>query len=131
MSWIDKEIVELIISRNYYRGKIFLVTMFNSVVSVFHFLGKSITVKQNIKSVIIEKEMIKGLPLLDNLQEDKCDGCMECVEICPTDCLKIIKLDEVYTLEIIDNRCLYCNYCAEVCHLSLISLIKDYPQESS
>ncbi|HEX2753917.1 MAG TPA: 4Fe-4S binding protein [Candidatus Limnocylindrales bacterium] len=57
----------------------------------------------------------RGLPVLDG---SRCDGTAACVEICPTDAIRLS--ETTWTLDV--GRCIFCGACARVCPRDAIRL---------
>lgn len=62
-------------------------------------------------------EMVNNLPVIDY---DKCVGCMECAERCPTKVIKA-ELDKRKKAKIIEEKCIGCTICAKNCKFEAIS----------
>jgi Ni,Fe-hydrogenase III small subunit/formate hydrogenlyase subunit 6/NADH:ubiquinone oxidoreductase subunit I len=64
-------------------------------------------------------ERYRGLPIID---ASKCpDGCAKCVEVCPTDAIKIAG-----GIQIDLGRCLFCTDCMNACPEKAISYTQDF-----
>jgi ferredoxin len=65
-----------------------------------------------------EKQLMtpNPLPIID---QEHCDGCAQCVEVCPTQALTLAwgKAELRYP-----DRCTYCAACEEACPLNAIAL---------
>ena len=46
------------------------------------------------------------------IDEDKCDGCGECVDICPAD---VLEIQDEKSVVAEPDECLGCESCVEVC----------------
>jgi len=57
---------------------------------------------------------------IPEIQSQKCTGCMECVEICPTGAAQ--KFDDKAFID--KNKCIHCMCCHEVCRFNAIKLKK-------
>ena len=61
-------------------------------------------------------------------QDSKCIGCMRCVTVCPSRCIRIRcrqddegrQILESYSIEAL--RCVFCGYCVEVCPVGAVTL---------
>ena len=115
----------MIIQKNYYRGRFFLFDFFKVFIE---FVKTSINPNEKYDSAILlenENKTIVKISIPKFVKDPKCDGCMECVEICPTDCISIKSINKNnFELIVNDNACLLCSLCAEECHVSAITLVK-------
>lgn len=50
---------------------------------------------------------------------DKCEGCEECVEVCPTD---VFEMDDEKSVPVNAEECLGCESCIEVCDQEAITV---------
>jgi len=57
------------------------------------------------------------------IDRDKCDGCEVCVEICPTD---VLRLDEDGKARVKYDECWYCGCCELECPRKAIKLRLPY-----
>ena len=48
-------------------------------------------------------------------QLNSCTGCMSCVDICPTNAIKIKDCLDAYNAEIDETKCINCNLCHNIC----------------
>jgi NAD-dependent dihydropyrimidine dehydrogenase PreA subunit len=55
-------------------------------------------------------------PIVD---ADKCVGCEECVEVCPTD---VYEMQDGKSVPVNADECLGCESCVEVCEQGAISI---------
>jgi len=53
------------------------------------------------------------------IDRDKCDGCGVCVEICPTDALRLDEDEKAYVKY---NECWYCGCCELECPRKAVKL---------
>jgi NAD-dependent dihydropyrimidine dehydrogenase PreA subunit len=62
---------------------------------------------------------LRELPVLD---EFRCTGCGDCVEVCPTDCLDMNS--EGFRLPVLawPHKCVSCGLCAAICPEDAIAL---------
>ena len=51
-------------------------------------------------------------------EQNKCAGCMACVEMCPRQAINIVDTRTAYNAEIDQSRCVQCGICTKVCHLN-------------
>lgn len=51
-------------------------------------------------------------------EQNKCAGCMACVEMCPKNAINIVDTRTAYNAEIDQNKCVQCGICTKVCHLN-------------
>ncbi len=66
----------------------------------------------------------------------KCVGCMRCVTVCPSRCIRIrcqdndngAKVVESYSIEAL--RCVFCGYCVEVCPVGAITMTEVFEYSS-
>ena len=79
-----------------------------------------------------EKEWIpdnyRGRP---GLRFDMCVGCGVCVRMCPTDCIKLVEVDDdngkkVMRPQIFVGRCAFCGYCSEYCPTNAMTVTPEY-----
>jgi NADH-quinone oxidoreductase subunit I len=78
----------------------------------------------------------------DKYGDDKCIGCMQCVKICPVDCLTVVtrkmtkeegeahksevkKRFYIETFEVDLQRCMLCSLCVEVCPTQALEMSHD------
>ena len=50
---------------------------------------------------------------------DKCEGCEECVEVCPTD---VFEMEDDKSVPVNAEECLGCESCIEVCDQEAITV---------
>jgi len=50
---------------------------------------------------------------------DKCEGCEECVEVCPTD---VFEMEDDKSVPVNAEECLGCESCIEVCDQEAITI---------
>jgi formate hydrogenlyase subunit 6/NADH:ubiquinone oxidoreductase subunit I len=60
----------------------------------------------------------RGYPVL---RSTSCTGCHECVEACPTQCIRVLEEDDK-VLNLDWRRCMCCGICVEVCPENAIDL---------
>lgn len=54
--------------------------------------------------------------ILESISDDKCTGCSACMNICPTDALRMTENDEGFIFPGIDSKkCIHCGLCVSVC----------------
>jgi len=58
-------------------------------------------------------------PVID---EEKCEGCGECVDTCPAEVLEM-QGDKAVVVD--EDECLECESCVEVCETGAIQLVED------
>ncbi len=68
--------------------------------------------------------------------KELCVACELCAKICPTDCIKVIPIEDDSGKGITDRiakewiwnavRCLFCGYCAEVCPTTAVRMGRDF-----
>jgi NADH-quinone oxidoreductase subunit I len=63
--------------------------------------------------------------------KEKCIGCMKCANICPAQCITIVKekIENKLTVvryDIEALRCIYCAYCVEICPVCALVLTEEY-----
>ena len=50
---------------------------------------------------------------------DKCEGCEECIEVCPTD---VFEMEDDKSVPVNAEECLGCESCIEVCDQEAITI---------
>ncbi|WP_066970920.1 4Fe-4S binding protein [Methanobrevibacter filiformis] len=75
-------------------------------------------------SIVEFKDIIEYFPPIRkiNLSTDKCIGCGECMNVCPTKCIHI----EVPAPAIIGEDCVYCGKCIPICPVDAIDLKEEF-----
>jgi NAD-dependent dihydropyrimidine dehydrogenase PreA subunit len=75
------------------------------------------------------KELMWGLDLayMPFVNPEKCNGCCECVTICPTD---VFALRDGRARVINAKECVGCENCVEVCEAKAISVMEVRPKPS-
>ena len=58
-------------------------------------------------------EGVRGLPMLTDTPCQS--GCSACVEVCPTDAISVIKIDDKNNVRLDLGSCIGCGYCVDVC----------------
>jgi len=53
---------------------------------------------------------------------DKCEGCEECVEVCPVD---VYEMQDGKSVVIAEEECLGCESCVEVCDQEAITVTEN------
>ena len=53
------------------------------------------------------------------VDEEKCEGCEECVEVCPTD---VYEMQDGKSVAVNAEECLGCESCVEVCDQEAITI---------
>jgi NAD-dependent dihydropyrimidine dehydrogenase PreA subunit len=53
------------------------------------------------------------------VDSDKCEGCEECVEVCPTD---VFEMEDDKSVPVNAEECLGCESCIEVCDQEAITV---------
>lgn len=69
--------------------------------------------------------MTHELPILDRT---RCIGCGECVQLCPTECLRML---EAEPLLVRPRDCIACSVCALICPTEAIRVERPTPECSS
>ncbi|MFH1124597.1 MAG: 4Fe-4S dicluster domain-containing protein [Pseudomonadota bacterium] len=54
-----------------------------------------------------------------NVDHDKCEGCEECVEVCPVD---VFEMQDGKSVTVNAEECLGCESCVEVCDQEAITV---------
>ncbi|GEM_PF-4486780 len=115
----------MILEKQLYRGKFFLETMMSSCRNVLVSVAKTYIDLDYDETITQDLIIEKTLPTLVTTGLVLCDGCMACVEVCPTACLKIINQRvNSFSISIEKDRCVHCSYCESCCHLKVITMIK-------
>ena len=102
-------------------------------VTIRYFFSEPVTVQYPFQRRKVAPRFKGVLALIpDKYGDDKCIGCMQCVKICPVDCLTVItrkmtkeeaeghksevkKRFYIDTFEVDLQRCMLCSLCVEVC----------------
>lgn len=53
--------------------------------------------------------------MIDFLNNEKCMGCSACVNICPTQCISLIKNSEGFLYPQVTGKCISCGKCEKIC----------------
>ena len=53
------------------------------------------------------------------VDKDKCEGCGECVEVCP---VEVLELEDEKAVVVNEEECLGCESCIEVCEQEAITV---------
>jgi len=53
------------------------------------------------------------------VNSDKCEGCEECIEVCPTD---VFEMEDDKSVPVNAEECLGCESCIEVCDQEAITV---------
>ena len=53
------------------------------------------------------------------VDEDKCEGCEECVEVCP---VEVFEMEDDKSVPVNADECLGCESCVEVCEPGAITV---------
>lgn len=56
------------------------------------------------------------------VDEDKCIGCSECVDVCPTE---VYELQNEKAVPVNEDECLGCESCIEVCEQDAITITEN------
>ena len=59
------------------------------------------------------------MPYEVKIDNDKCEGCEECVEVCPVD---VFEMAEGKSVAVNAEECLGCESCVEVCDQEAITI---------
>lgn len=77
-----------------------------------------------------EKKEKKIYQRIDELESNKCTGCTACLNICPTNAIKMEPSDEGFLFPIINEcKCINCKKCSNVC-AAINSVTLNYPQKT-
>jgi NAD-dependent dihydropyrimidine dehydrogenase PreA subunit len=63
-----------------------------------------------------EKSVMAFTPTVD---EDKCEGCEECVDVCP---VEVFEMQDGKSVPVNAEECLGCESCIEVCEANAITV---------
>jgi len=66
----------------------------------------------------IRKEAFK-MAFIPTVDEDKCEGCEECVDVCP---VEVFEMEDGKSVPVNADECLGCESCVEVCEPSAITV---------
>jgi NAD-dependent dihydropyrimidine dehydrogenase PreA subunit len=59
------------------------------------------------------------MAFLVTLDEDKCEGCEECVDVCP---VEVFEMEGDISVPVNADECLGCDSCVEVCEPGAITI---------
>ena len=54
-----------------------------------------------------------------NVDQDKCEGCEECVDVCP---VEVFEMEDEKAVPVNADECLGCESCIEVCETDAITI---------
>ena len=112
-------------------------------VTIRYFFSTPVTVQYPFQRRSIAARFKGVLALVpDKYGDDKCIGCMQCVKICPVDCLTVVtrkmakeeaeahhsevkKRFYIETFEVDLQRCMLCSLCVEVCPTQALEMSHD------
>ena len=67
------------------------------------------------------------MPFIPYVDQEKCKGCEECLEICTAD---VFELREMKAVPLYPDRCLGCRSCTYVCEQEAITVEETRPELS-
>ena len=59
------------------------------------------------------------MPFVVTIDEDKCEGCEECVDVCP---VEVFEMEGEKSVAVNADECLGCESCVEVCEPGAITI---------
>ncbi len=59
------------------------------------------------------------MPFVVTIDDDKCEGCEECVDVCP---VEVFEMVDEKSSAVNADECLGCESCVEVCEPSAITI---------
>jgi NAD-dependent dihydropyrimidine dehydrogenase PreA subunit len=93
-----------------------LLIISHAVVESFSYEANSLELQRNLKSTYEEDKQMGYEVVVD---KDKCEGCEECVEVCPVD---VFEMEDGKSVVVNGEECLGCESCVEVCDEEAITV---------
>jgi len=59
------------------------------------------------------------MPFVVTIAEEKCEGCEECVDVCP---VEVFEMEDEKSVAVNADECLGCESCVEVCEPGAITI---------